>query len=55
MGGRGEVMKRIVRIKFPQRHPKPSTPAIPPPPTNTGLGGKASVQPQDPQLSRTRK
>ncbi|XP_024024185.1 uncharacterized protein LOC112092373 [Morus notabilis] len=25
MGGEGQVLKRIPRIKFPQRHPKPSS------------------------------
>ncbi|KAK2973580.1 hypothetical protein RJ640_023230 [Escallonia rubra] len=68
MGG-GQMMKRIPRIKFPQRHPKPSTSGsasqtqvaakdgdaprisiprsdVPAPPTNTAVGGKASLQPK---------
>nr|XP_010915651.1 uncharacterized protein LOC105040694 isoform X2 [Elaeis guineensis] len=60
------VMKRIPRIKFPQRHPKPqgaaSQPQSPPssgevpnyrfksdvpaPPSNTAIGGKASLLPK---------
>ncbi|XP_059629061.1 uncharacterized protein LOC132271628 isoform X2 [Cornus florida] len=59
MGGT-HLMKRIPRIKFPQRHPKPSTSAkdgevhqffisksdVPAAPTNTAVGGKASLQPK---------
>ncbi|XP_010266510.1 PREDICTED: uncharacterized protein LOC104604003 [Nelumbo nucifera] len=62
-----QLIKRIPRIKFPQRHPKPSGSAsqpqaalassdahqtffsgakIPAAPTNTGVGGKASLQPK---------
>ncbi|KAF9616363.1 hypothetical protein IFM89_029617 [Coptis chinensis] len=57
-GGVGHVMKRIPRIKFPQRHPpnkpKPSTGStsnfftkseVPAQPASTSLGGKASLQP----------
>ncbi|KAK9291543.1 hypothetical protein L1049_019491 [Liquidambar formosana] len=69
MGGAGQAMKRIPRIKFPQRHPKPSasgsTPQsqsastnrnahqffipksdVPAAPTNTAVGGQASLQPK---------
>ncbi|KAJ9679820.1 hypothetical protein PVL29_021666 [Vitis rotundifolia] len=62
MGGAGQVMKRIPRIKFPQRHPKSSASAmptnedahlrftstseVPAPPINTAMGGKASLQPK---------
>ncbi|XAR71641.1 hypothetical protein NMG60_11018013 [Bertholletia excelsa] len=61
MGGGAQVMKRIPRIKFPQRHPKPSASAskedashhmftsrseVPAAPINTAVGGKASLQPK---------
>ncbi|GAB2265093.1 hypothetical protein Dimus_000160 [Dionaea muscipula] len=60
-------MKRIPRIKFPQRHPKPSSSGsepqasaskgitrqlstsksdVPQPPSNSAVGGKASLQPK---------
>ncbi|RDX98051.1 hypothetical protein CR513_19087, partial [Mucuna pruriens] len=60
--GAGQAMKRIPRIKFPQRHPKPSgsAPGIQALSSTTGanipffsgskastsLGGKASLQPK---------
>ncbi|KAL2337240.1 hypothetical protein Fmac_011686 [Flemingia macrophylla] len=60
--GAGQAMKRIPRIKFPQRHPKPSGSAsetqAPSSTTDasiaffssskgsTSLGGKASLQPR---------
>ncbi|XP_020597165.1 uncharacterized protein LOC110036942 [Phalaenopsis equestris] len=84
-----QAMKRIPRIKFPQRHPKPSsgyaaaspseqknlfkfgspptqpTPAsdggargyrfrsdVPAPPTNSALGGKASLLPKRAPVSK---
>ncbi|CAA6661053.1 unnamed protein product [Spirodela intermedia] len=59
-----QMMKRIPRIKFPQRHPNPAGSAskqqipssaqeaqqphkseVPAPPTNTAVGGRASLQP----------
>ncbi|XP_020527780.1 uncharacterized protein LOC18442394 isoform X2 [Amborella trichopoda] len=60
------LMKRIPRIKFPQRHSK--SPDVPPhemaqdaklssqfnvslPPSNTSVGGKASLQPKRTSLS----
>ncbi|GMN31569.1 hypothetical protein TIFTF001_003319 [Ficus carica] len=62
MGGAAQAMKRIPRIKFPQRHPKPSgseseiqAPAKDGNATqtfflglkaSTTLGGKASLQPK---------
>ncbi|KAJ4822617.1 hypothetical protein Tsubulata_020948 [Turnera subulata] len=60
-GGAGQVLKRIPRIKFPQRHTQSSTSAtantaprqfsmsksdVPAPPSNTAVGGKASLQPK---------
>nr|XP_008380931.1 uncharacterized protein LOC103443809 [Malus domestica] len=60
MGGEGHFLKRIVRIKFPQRHPKSSKPGsasktqhesalgsdVPARSKNTAVGGKASLQPE---------
>ncbi|XP_021826274.1 uncharacterized protein LOC110767134 [Prunus avium] len=62
MGGEGHILKRIARIKFPQRHPESSTSGstcsqaqheteslgsdVPAPPKNTAAGGKASLQPE---------
>ncbi|KAG2709646.1 hypothetical protein I3760_05G250200 [Carya illinoinensis] len=73
MGGQANVLKRIPRIRFPQRHPKsiasdfhnfPCTDStsqaqsrdahnitisksdVPAAPTNTAVGGKASLQPK---------
>ncbi|KAJ9164294.1 hypothetical protein P3X46_023890 [Hevea brasiliensis] len=52
------IMRRIPRIKFPQRHPKSSSSGsiskshamarsdVPAPPSNTAVGGKASLQPK---------
>ncbi|XP_015896082.1 uncharacterized protein LOC107429842 [Ziziphus jujuba] len=56
MGG-AQALKRIPRIKFPQRHPKPSGSASEPQSNaaktffsgsegSTTLGGKASLQPK---------
>ncbi|ESW30573.1 hypothetical protein PHAVU_002G164300 [Phaseolus vulgaris] len=66
--GAGHAMKRIPRIKFPQRHPKPSgsapeTRALSsrndgslPPVTSSkasnALGGKASIQPKRTPVSK---
>ncbi|XP_020413644.1 uncharacterized protein LOC109947579 isoform X2 [Prunus persica] len=60
--GEGHILKRIARIKFPQRHPKSSTSGstcsqaqhetesiesdVPAPPKNAAAGGKASLQPE---------
>ncbi|KAH1107624.1 hypothetical protein J1N35_011392 [Gossypium stocksii] len=71
--GAEQALKRIPRIKFPQRHPKPSPSGsisetqatrkdggvignfiarsrlssdVPAPPTNTAVGGKASLLPK---------
>ncbi|XP_021909156.1 uncharacterized protein LOC110823144 [Carica papaya] len=66
MGGAGQAMKRIPRIRFPQRHQNSSSSGsvsqapvasshensitlesdVPAPPTNTAVGGNASVQPK---------
>ncbi|CAL5405325.1 unnamed protein product [Camellia sinensis] len=53
MGGGGfQVMKRIPSIKFPLRYPKSSASGsaprsdVPASPTNTAVGGKASLQPK---------
>ncbi|KAG2709626.1 hypothetical protein I3760_05G248300 [Carya illinoinensis] len=65
MGGEAHVLKRIPRIRFPQRHPKSiasdstsqaqsrdahnitiSKSDVPAAPTNTAVGGKASLQPK---------
>ncbi|XP_027362162.1 uncharacterized protein LOC113869860 [Abrus precatorius] len=64
MGG-AQAMKRIPRIKFPQRHPKPSASAGSAPETtdaklpffssskaSTSLGGKASLQPKRTPVSK---
>ncbi|KAG5563451.1 hypothetical protein RHGRI_006018 [Rhododendron griersonianum] len=67
--GAAQAMKRIPRIKFPQRHPKPSG-STPHPqdastagnatntlfmksaPSNTTVGGKASMQPKRTPVSQ---
>lgn len=65
--GLAQAMKRIPRIKFPQRHPKPSDSASQPQPTSTAgdagqtffftsrvpttVGGKASLQPKRTPIS----
>ncbi|PRQ60421.1 hypothetical protein RchiOBHm_Chr1g0381011 [Rosa chinensis] len=62
MGGGAHFLKRIPRIKFPQRHPKSSASGstshtqdassaslgsdVPAPLKNPGVGGKASLQPE---------
>ncbi|KAG7981324.1 hypothetical protein I3843_05G227900 [Carya illinoinensis] len=46
MGGEAHVLKRIPRIRFPQRHPKSIASDVPAAPTNTAVGGKASLQPK---------
>ncbi|KAK1324431.1 hypothetical protein QJS10_CPA01g02153 [Acorus calamus] len=33
-----QLMKRIPRIKFPQRHPKPSPGSVPPPQASSSAG-----------------
>ncbi|OAY48445.1 uncharacterized protein LOC110617355 [Manihot esculenta] len=57
MGGE-QLMRRIPRIKFPQRHAKSSPSGsisdshamsrsdVPAPPSNAAVGGKASLQPK---------
>ncbi|KAK7308936.1 hypothetical protein RJT34_05282 [Clitoria ternatea] len=68
MGGAAHAMKRIPRIKFPQRHPNPSSGSAPgvqasSPTTDaslpffsskasTSLGGKASLQPKRTPVSK---
>ncbi|KAI5347211.1 hypothetical protein L3X38_015090 [Prunus dulcis] len=53
--GEGHILKRIARIKFPQRHLTPKiinlrfylfTGSVPTPPKNAAAGGKASLQPE---------
>ncbi|KAL7214120.1 hypothetical protein ACSBR1_026521 [Camellia fascicularis] len=52
MGGGFQVMRRIPSIKFPLRNPKSSASGsaprsdVPAAPTNTAVGGKASLQPK---------
>ncbi|XP_012090084.1 uncharacterized protein LOC105648340 [Jatropha curcas] len=62
MGGGRQLVKRIPRIKFPQRHATSTSTAsadedirqismskstdVPAPPFNTAVGGKASLQPK---------
>ncbi|XP_075487766.1 uncharacterized protein LOC142526955 [Primulina tabacum] len=67
MGGAGQAMKRIPRIKFPQRHPKVSATSqhkematneavgqafFSRSPFNMSLGGKASDQPKRTPVSQ---
>ncbi|KAK4797322.1 hypothetical protein SAY86_029648 [Trapa natans] len=62
MGGAGELVRRIPRIRFPQRHPKTSSGSasgtadaknisvpmsdVPAAPSNMAVGGKATLQPK---------
>ncbi|WCJ36827.1 hypothetical protein M5689_018002 [Euphorbia peplus] len=60
MGGGQQLLKRIPRIKFPNRHGKASSSSasedihhfsmsksdVPAAPLNTAVGGKASLQPK---------
>ncbi|XP_073307520.1 uncharacterized protein [Primulina huaijiensis] len=67
MGGAGQAMKRIPRIKFPQRHPKASAASqhqematneavgqsfFSRSPSNMSVGGKASDQPKRTPVSQ---
>ncbi|XP_073126882.1 uncharacterized protein [Henckelia pumila] len=67
MGGAGQAMKRIPRIKFPQRHLKASATSqhqetatneavgkafFPRSPSNLSVGGKASDQPKRTPVSQ---